>query len=613
MAQNNWWKDLPEEGAYVAPKTRSQGGFMPQAPQKQEEIQPYVLPPTPAKGSSGLELVAEPGTLTGIFKFTKRTGSEQNFRMLPAETQAALISAGMEYQRKTGKQLQINSAFRPEEDQARLYEETVKAGRPGRGPTGMPVAKPGKSQHAGGIAVDIQQGIDDPIARGILNQYGFVQPIKNDPVHFEMRGGGPKPRGRIGPQPGGFMGSEGPAPTLADVAGVIPKGAQNVGVLAQPIARGMTGGLTQYLEAATTQKKEETFSEALQRTRETYAQRREAFPAYQIGGEILGSTLSSIIGGRAIEGAAKGAGAVTSALAGAVIPSAALAGTSTYTAAPETTLAEAAGSAATAATVSGVLAGAGLGASEIVKNIGSRTLRKNVENLISKTEVDDPAVRAGAEQQLQRIFGQRFDMAKKYSDRPHWQNIFGTATKEEAKTMAQSMTLTDFAKLMVKDAENLTFARDAAKGAAMEYRAGAKLEKETAKNLAATILGQEVRGVMLSGGATTLGGLAGYYGAGQVGMDPTLGALLGAGAGSPLAYKLAAGKSAAAGYALSPSLQAQVYRGVATTTPAASVVAGRTTQELITQKPGQTPSEAAKAQQPQPVKQNWWLDLPEAK
>lgn len=515
-------------------------------------------------------------------KFGSRTGSREAFNQLPAATREPLLSAARDYFNKTGKPLQINSAMRSEADQKRLYDETVAAGRPGIGPTGMPVAKPGKSAHGRGIAIDIQQGKDDPVAVGILNQYGFVQTVKNDPVHFEVRGGGEKPRGRIGPQPGGFMGKEeGPAPTLSDVGGAVAKGVTNVGTLAQPIVRGLTGGLSQYGEAAITRKPGETFSESLARGREAYEQKRQAFPGYQVGGEILGATLGAVAGAPIVGAAAKGlgAGAATTSIAKNVVPAAVLSGTTTYTASPETTLAEAAGSAATTATVAGVLSGAGMAVNQITKGLGNRFVRKNIENIIERTQSDNPAVREGAESQLQRIFGERFEMAKKYADRPHWQNVFGVSSKEEAVQRVNQLSLSDFAKLMVKDAENLTFAREAARNAAMAPRAGAMQEAETAKRLGFQATGQELRGA-LQGVAATVGGLAGYYGANAMDIDPALGILAGAALAPTAAMKIAGAKGLTMGYALSPQLQAQIQGAGRIAMPVAGATVSEVKQEI---------------------------------
>ena len=100
--------------------------------------------------------------------------------------QRAVYNAAKEYLSSTGNKLQVNSAKRNPDDQQRLYDETVRAGRPGRGPSGMLVAKPGRSPHEGGNAIDIQQ-YNDRLAVQILGKYGLHQKYgSKDPVHFEL-------------------------------------------------------------------------------------------------------------------------------------------------------------------------------------------------------------------------------------------------------------------------------------------------------------------------------------------------------------------------------------------------------------------------------------------
>lgn len=125
-----------------------------------------------------------------VLQFSGASGSEAAFLALDREMQGRILLAGKQYFETTGKKLIINSAARSREDQERLYQETVKAGRPGIGPTGMPVARPGTSAHESGFAVDIQQGKDDRNAVYALNQQGLFQTVANDPVHFAMRGKG---------------------------------------------------------------------------------------------------------------------------------------------------------------------------------------------------------------------------------------------------------------------------------------------------------------------------------------------------------------------------------------------------------------------------------------
>jgi hypothetical protein len=104
---------------------------------------------------------------------------------LNPELQKRLMAAAEVY----GKPLTITSGLRSQAEQKRLWDESVSAGRPGRGPGGMLVAKPGQSKHADGMAADVQEAKNDPAAVRALTSQGLVQPYgRDDPVHFEIAG-----------------------------------------------------------------------------------------------------------------------------------------------------------------------------------------------------------------------------------------------------------------------------------------------------------------------------------------------------------------------------------------------------------------------------------------
>ena len=88
----------------------------------------------------------------------------------------------------------IVSANRSTPQQQALYDETVKAGRPGIGPTGLPVAKPGTSAHEMGNAIDLPKDLSRA-ERMELAQKGYFQPMGADSVHWEKMptAGGNKP------------------------------------------------------------------------------------------------------------------------------------------------------------------------------------------------------------------------------------------------------------------------------------------------------------------------------------------------------------------------------------------------------------------------------------
>lgn len=144
------------------------------------------LSPQPLEGEAGKESTVK---TEDVLTFTARSGSQQAFEGLDNNFKKAVLAAAEQYKAATGNPIQINSAKRDPQDQERLYEETVKLGTPGIGPTGMKVAKPGRSLHERGHAVDIQQ-YKDSAAIAAFNAQGLFQKVPNDPVHFQARDGG---------------------------------------------------------------------------------------------------------------------------------------------------------------------------------------------------------------------------------------------------------------------------------------------------------------------------------------------------------------------------------------------------------------------------------------
>lgn len=122
-----------------------------------------------------------PIKLSDIIKFTDRTGSEENFKKLDANVQKAFVAMAKEYFEITGDKLQINSAFRTFQDQARLASSGL----------ANLVAEPGRSLHEQGRAIDIQSSQRLSLAeKGLLEKHGFRQLGAQDPMHIYMRDGG---------------------------------------------------------------------------------------------------------------------------------------------------------------------------------------------------------------------------------------------------------------------------------------------------------------------------------------------------------------------------------------------------------------------------------------
>ena len=123
--------------------------------------------------------------IEGLFTFGSRSGSKSNFEQLTDSIKDRIINAATSYKSLTGGTININSAKRDPEDQQRLWDESVAAGRPGRTAKDMPIGKPGTSKHERGMAVDIQN-YDDPKAVAAMNAQGLFQTVPKDPVHFQM-------------------------------------------------------------------------------------------------------------------------------------------------------------------------------------------------------------------------------------------------------------------------------------------------------------------------------------------------------------------------------------------------------------------------------------------
>jgi hypothetical protein len=127
------------------------------------------------------------GDVSKLLTFAGKSGTLETFKALDSGLQKAVTSAAEEYHKSTGKKIQVNSAKRDSADQKRLWDESEKAKRPGIGPSGMEIARPGTSKHEKGAAIDIQQ-YNDPTAVGLMNKYGMKQTRgAKDPVHFELK------------------------------------------------------------------------------------------------------------------------------------------------------------------------------------------------------------------------------------------------------------------------------------------------------------------------------------------------------------------------------------------------------------------------------------------
>jgi len=127
-----------------------------------------ILSVAGAAGAGGGGGAATPPGDTGInpddvFNYSSPTGRREDFEKLDTSFKNAILAAGKEYVTKTGKKINLSSAFRSQEDQERIYNAWVSAGghlpdTPTAGgitTPALPVSKGGSlNAHGAGIAID---------------------------------------------------------------------------------------------------------------------------------------------------------------------------------------------------------------------------------------------------------------------------------------------------------------------------------------------------------------------------------------------------------------------------------------------------------------------------
>jgi hypothetical protein len=493
-----------------------------------------------------------------IIRFGGGTGGEANFRRLAPSVQQQLLDASSDYYTQTGRPLHITSGHRTRQDQERLYNETVAAGRPGKGPEGYPVAKPGESKHEKGIVVDVLQGRNDPVALNILSKRGFANNVKNDAVHFEYTG---KP---VSFQPSATqqVAAQQVAPQQVAPAGIKfdPSSAQEfVEPQPQPQApsrenqvmagisgfgKGATAGLIQYPQAlalratrAVTGGEPMTFSQSLQEVRQGQGQLQQENPLTYGAGEI-GGTIAGL--GKAAKVVGLGANPVQrlSGLAGVQ------AGISKATESPETTAAQAIESGGMSTAGALALGGAGKAVEAGISKVGERALSKSVQTLI---DAGTPEARQG----LTATFGRPFNSAREIAIeqqptmalvkeellskglRPKASDVINEFNKRIAAWKKSNAGLKDIETFAQRYADNPALLQKYVSGAAAEsntgFAQGVRGAAERLQSLHSQAFGQQ-----LVGQALTLGGLGGL-GAGA-------GALYGLATGKdPLSYAIGGG------------------------------------------------------------------------
>jgi hypothetical protein len=488
----------------------------------------------------------------GVMRFGGRSGSEERFRMLNPQVQQQLVDAAIEYNAQTGRKLDVNSSFRTPEDQQRLYDESIAAGREGKTASGYPIAKPGTSKHQRGIVVDVQQGKDDPIAQQILANRGFAQTVAGDPVHFEYVQNkpiaAPAANMPIQPAPAVVQPTQPTPPTQ-------PPASREDQTLAglSGFARGATAGLIQYPQAlvlratrAVTGGAPTTFSEALQDVRQSQGQLQEQYPTTYGVGEI-GGTIAGL--GKAAKVVGLGANPVQRVAGLAGIQAA----TSKATESPATTAAQAVESGGVATAGALALGGAGKAVEVGLSKVGQKSVSSTIEKMID-THVP------GTRSELEKAFGPAYRAALKKAEsskptlqtvrdefkeagvRPYAEKVTQRLREKTAEWEASNTNVKDITTWAARRAENPSLVqRYSQQEAPTGYGGDVKSAADRLSTLSRAAVGQQatVTGLTALTGAAGVGALGGAAYGYFSGGDPLTGAITG---GGSLPLALAAGR-----------------------------------------------------------------------
>jgi len=500
-----------------------------------------------------------------VLKFGERTGSQANFEALPLDMQDRMLAAAEAYKQKTGKLLQVNSSYRGEEDQKRLYDETVAAGRPGIGPNGQQVAPPGKSKHGTGYAIDIQQGIDDPEARAILQQYGFKHGGKGDAMHFNFDVKSAYPQAPAQP---GVAKPQVPQAVPVAQPQMPPASAGNrtmAGI--SGFGQGATAGLIQYPQAlllkatrAMTGGAPMTYEQSLQEVRQGQGQLQQQYPYTYGAGELGGGLAGFATGTGALQTGKLGA-KVSGAIAAPTIVGG-VQGATTQATKPEITLGDVAIAGGLGAAFGGVGGAAAKGINYAGRQYGDTTLTNTLSNLL---EQDTAASRKALKKVLDEPY--KIAKAKVMEQKPIYEAPASEGKRAVVFLKEEKAAKADYAKKLAaweKSNEEIlggfnNFASRYVENPSLltKYISGSTAETTTPYAIAMREAPGKARSMQRGYELSNLGqyliptGLGGLGGAGigsAAGFDPYLSAMVGAGG-------LAAARMGAVNYALSPGMQ----------------------------------------------------------
>lgn len=142
---------------------------------------PAATPDTKPPVSGSAQPTLPPGSKedpmnADLNAYVKKKDSGVDLEGLNPNLKKRLAGMAKEYNEKTGKKIQINSAFRDPKEQAELF---AKIGPPNAAP-------PGRSKHEVGTAFDMNSGdAATAIQLGLFSKYGFTRPIAKETWHVE--------------------------------------------------------------------------------------------------------------------------------------------------------------------------------------------------------------------------------------------------------------------------------------------------------------------------------------------------------------------------------------------------------------------------------------------
>lgn len=165
--------DMAKKAAEVAGAT-GEDGKVPDTP-------PNNVPETTSKLSQAVKTA--PGGImdgSGGREFVKlgRGMSENHLQGLHPGVLKLFLGMAEEYNKLTGKTIQMNEGLRTYEEQAALRQKY-----------GNRAAKPGTSLHEKGLAIDIPSVTAAELEKlGLMRKYGFTRPVGGEPWHLEPAG-----------------------------------------------------------------------------------------------------------------------------------------------------------------------------------------------------------------------------------------------------------------------------------------------------------------------------------------------------------------------------------------------------------------------------------------